>query len=178
MRGAALQAFCALDPDEAVAVASPYLGSPEPALNEGAAVGLLRYGQTPGEEAVGPWLAKWSLGIPAAGNAAGRDAASSEADERRILARILGQAGSEQHEALLRPLLSDPSTSVRLDALEAAGRLKHVDLLPEVVANLDSLATRSAALEALVAYGEAVLPLVEEALSGTAAADRCIPIGE
>jgi AAA family ATP:ADP antiporter len=166
VRGAALQACCALDPAGAVAVASPYLDSPEPALNYGAAVGLLRYGQAPGEEAVSPWLANWSLGI----TAAGRDVASSEPADRRILARVLGQAGSEHHEALLRPLLSDPDTSVRLAALEAAGRLKHVDLLPEVVANLDSLATRSAALEALVAYGERVLPLVEEALSGPAAA--------
>jgi HEAT repeat protein len=166
VRGAALQAFCALDPAESVAVAGPYLDDPEPDLNYGAAVGLLRYGQTLGEEAVSPRLASWSLGS---------NAASSEAAERRILARVLGHSGSEQHEAMLRPLLSDPDTSVRLDALEAAGQVKQVDLLPEVVANLDSMATRSAALEALVAYGEAILPLVEEALSDSAAAAEAVP---
>jgi HEAT repeat protein len=156
VKGAALQAYCTLVPGEAAAVAGPYLDSPEPALNFAAAVALLRYGEEPGEEAAGPWLADRSR--------------SSDAAKRRTLARVLGQAGSEKHQALLRPLLSDSDTGVRLEALGAAGRLKLVDLLPEVVANLDSLPTRSAALEALVAYGERVLPLVEEALSAAAGA--------
>ena len=118
----------------------------------GSAVGLLRYGGIPGVLAVGDWLKAQEH--------------SDDAEDRCLIARVIGEVAIEQFYHPLIALLSDPSPNVRRAALTAAGQVKHPSLLSLVVCNLSDYPTRSAASEALVAYGKLMLPIVEEALIG------------
>ncbi len=151
MRGAAIRAFCALADVDAVEATVPYLDSSQLDVRLGAAVGLLRYGSIPGVLAVGPRLTAWEQ--------------SHEVDDRCFLARVLAEVGQAHLYQPLLSLLSDPAARVRRAALAAAGQVRHPRLLPLVINSLSDAATRSAAFEALVAYGDIMLPAVEAALS-------------
>ncbi|MDX1417360.1 MAG: HEAT repeat domain-containing protein, partial [Candidatus Promineifilaceae bacterium] len=90
--------------------------------------------------------------------------ASEDPAERIFLARVVGEVALPYVYQPLPALLADPEATVRCAALEAAGQIQHPRLLPAVIANLDRRATQSAATEALVAFGELLLPEVEKAL--------------
>ena len=152
VQGAAIRTLCALREADAVEAVAPYLGSPEADVRLGSAVGLLRYGGIPGVLAVGDWLKEQEH--------------SDDAEDRCLIARVISEVAIEQFYHPLVALLSDPSPNVRRAALTAAGQVKHPSLLSLVVSNLSEYPTRSAASEALVAYGNLMLPIVEEALCG------------
>ena len=152
VQGAAIRTQCALQEADAVAAVAPYLESPETDVALGAAVGLLRYGGVPGVLAVGEWLKVREH--------------SDDAEDRGLVARVTGEAAITQFYHPLVALLSDPDPDVRRAALTAAGQVKHPSLLPLVVSGLSDHTTRSAASEALVAYGKLMLPIVDAALSG------------
>ncbi|MEM7113914.1 MAG: hypothetical protein AAF614_15875 [Chloroflexota bacterium] len=63
-------------------------------------------------------------------------------------------------------MLQDRSPSVRREALVASSKVHHPRLLPYVIDNLANPLTRSAAMSALVATGERLLPVVTVALAG------------
>lgn len=154
VRGAAIRAYCALAEVEAVETSIPYLDSTQLDVRLGAAVGLLRYGSIPGVLAVGPRLTAWEH--------------SREVDDRCFLAHVMGEVDQPYLYQPLLSLLVDPDLPVRRAALHATGRIKHPRLLPLVVDNLSDVATRSAAFEALVSYGDSMLPVVDKALSSGA----------
>ena len=152
VQGAAIRALCALEESDAVETVAPHLESNHDEIRLAAAVGLLRYGSVPGILAAGKYVQEWSE--------------SAEPAERRLLARVIGETGLSQLYQPLAPLLADPDPQVRRAALRAAGSVRHLRLLPAIVRSLDDRATRSAASDALVAYGDRMLPVVESALSG------------
>ncbi|MCB0212096.1 MAG: cyclic nucleotide-binding domain-containing protein [Anaerolineae bacterium] len=128
----------------------PYLDHTDSTLRQGAIVGLLRSGELEG--------------ILAAGDKLNELLKSARPFEREQAAHILGEAAiSGFYRPLLR-LLDDRAASVRRAALTAAGKVKHPHLWPVVIDGLASPQTRSTALAALTAGGEAVLPAVGPAL--------------
>jgi len=135
---------------DAVETSVPYLDSSLSDERLGAAVGLLRYGSIPGVLAVGSRLTAWEH--------------SREVDDRCFLARVMGDVGQAYLYQPLLSLLADPNANVRRAALAATGQVKHPRLLPLVINSLSDVTTRSAAFDALVSYGDSMLPSVEKAL--------------
>jgi ATP:ADP antiporter, AAA family len=158
VQGAAIRTLCALEDADAVAAVVPYLDSPDNDLRLGAAAGLLRYGSTPGILAVGQRLPLWE--------------SSDDAGERCFLARLLEETALPHLYQPLIALLSDPDAGVRTAALRAAGAVSHPRLLPLLLRSLSDRATRAAALDALVAYGTLMLPVVDDALSNDALSEE------
>ena len=156
VQGAALRTRCALEEADAVEAVAPSLDAPQDEVRLGAAVGLLRYGSIPGILAAGAHFPSWGQ--------------SDDPQTRAFLARVIAATGAEQLYQPLQPLLADPDADVRRAALHAAGRVRHPRLLPLILDNLDGHATRSAAVDALAAYGDRLLSLVEEALADGARA--------
>jgi len=157
VKGAALQALCALAEADAVERVLPYLEDEAPPVRQGAMVGLLRYGGIPGILAAGQRLT----------------ALEDDPDprQRAAVAHIIGAVGMSSFYQPLLPLLRDADPEVRRAALLAAGQCTHPRLLPALIDNLAAANTRSAAMTALTASGDLVLPVVEQALTGEAAYD-------
>ena len=158
VQGAAVRTLCALQEADAVETVAPYLDSSETEVRLGATVGLLRYGSIPGVLAVGQRLNSWEL--------------SAEEVDRLFVARMTGEVALPHVYHPLMSLLSDPDLDVRRAALKAAGKVKHPRLLPLVTANLSDRLTRSAASDALVSFGDLMLPMVEEALVSEAVSEE------
>ncbi|MEM7113917.1 MAG: HEAT repeat domain-containing protein, partial [Chloroflexota bacterium] len=158
VRGTAVRALCALAEDDLVETAQPFLADGTSATSVGAIVGLLRYGGISGVLAAGQQLTEWQ--------------ASPEAEERRVAAEAIGEVGVANFYRPLIPLLQDRSPSVRREALVASSKVHHPRLLPYVIDNLANPLTRSAAMSALVATGERLLPTVNEALAGDKSVDE------
>lgn len=148
VRPQAVRALCALCPEEPEEIA-PYLREAEdPEVRCAAIVGLCRHGE--------------AGGAVTAARALGALVSSPEEDAKVRLARMLGEIGSRSLYAPLLPLLADPSTEVRREALRAAARLAHRRLWPLVIANLSGAATRMEAMQALAFSGEELVPLLKE----------------
>ncbi len=73
-------------------------------------------------------------------------------DERKEVARIIGRIGAKNFYKPLVKLLEDPSKEVQAYAIEAAKRLKVVDLIPNIIKKLKQKETRLKAIEALAGY--------------------------
>jgi len=157
VKGAALQALAALNDGEPVEGIIPYLDDPNEAVRRGAAVGLLRYGGIAGVLAAGARLSSLE--------------ASPEPGQRIFAAQTIGAVANQGFYQPLLTLLEDSSLEVRLAALQAAGQVRHPRLLDAILPNLTRPGTRSAAVGALVAYGEAILPLIKKALAGETSMD-------
>ena len=168
VQGAALRALCALDEAAAVDDTAAYLADPAPEVRRAAAVGLLRYGGIPGVLAAGTSLQAWQ--------------SSPDPATRREAARVIGEVGSPQFYQPLLLLLDDEDASVRHAAARAAGQVCSPRLLPQLAGLLASEETRAVAANALVAYGDGALPLVDAVLSGkwnpgAAVAERLVRLG-
>lgn len=160
VKGMALQALCALIEAEAVEAVMPYLDDSASDVRLGAMVGLLRHGSIPGILAAGRWLAVLEK--------------ASDPAQRAFAAQVIGQVGLASFYQPLSALLLDDSISVRQAALLAAGQIGHARLVPLIIDNLAQPALRSAAMAALIACGEALLPVVEQALAGQTTYDPAI----
>ncbi len=154
VQGAALRALCALRESDGVDQVSPYLDAPKPEVRLGAAVGLLRYGGIPGVLTAGERLTAL--------------ARSADATERAFAAGVIGEVGVRNFYQPLLPLLQDEDFDVRQAGLIAASKVNHPRSLPLIIQNMTHRSLRSAAMLALVASGEALLPLVADALAGDA----------
>lgn len=151
VRAAALRALCALGEAGIVEPVSSYLHDPDAEVRMGATVGLLRYG---GIE-----------GILAAGERLILAAHASDPGRRAFAARGLGEVARRGFYQPLMPLLQDAEPEVRRAALTAAGKIRHPKLWPLVLGNLTTPVAGSAAVTALVAGGEEVLPTLATAFS-------------
>jgi len=86
---------------------------------------------------------------------------------RREVAGVIGRVDDAAYDATLAGLLDDEEPSVRVVAARAAGRERHAAHMQPLVSLLASRATRSAAREALVAYGDEAVPALASALDDT-----------
>jgi len=151
VKQAALQALAAIRGEEALPDLVPYLDDPQEQVRIGAMVGLLRYAGNPEIMSVQSRLADM-------GN-------SADPALRRSLALVLEKAEMPELHQILFSLLKDEDVSVRCAALLAASRVPHPSLTAVIVANLENVATRSAAMSALVSTGSDLMPFVEGALA-------------
>ncbi len=152
---ALLLALCALNDDDTdeLDLVAPYLDAPEPSLRTAAAVAMVRYS---GME-----------GVLLAGERILQLAQSAEPAPRQLAAHIMGEIGLRQFYRPLVPLLRDENHDVRREALLAAPKVGHDRLWAGVLANLDQVGLRVAAMNALVQGGEAALPHIAQRLGQT-----------
>lgn len=151
VRAAALQTFLATGTATALDSAVTALKSREPELRRAALVGLLRYGGIAGHVKAGQFLLTLTE-------------STKEADQL-LLAQTLAAFDNHNFYQPLQKLLVSESAEVRCFALQAAGKVRHLSLLPAVIAQLELVETRSTAVNTLAAYDTAVLPYVEAALT-------------
>jgi AAA family ATP:ADP antiporter len=151
VRGTAVRTLAALGETEAFEEVSAYLEDPDPQVRRGAMVGLLCSG---GIE-----------GVLAAGHKLLHMATSPEPAERAFAAQVLGEVGVRSFYQPLVPLLGDDDPQVRRTALLAAGQLKNPRLWPLVLEGLGAPQVRGAAVAAVVAGGESVVPELKAAFA-------------
>jgi ATP:ADP antiporter, AAA family len=151
VQGAALRAFCALTESDPVETVAPFLAHAEPCVRLGVLTGLLRDGGV--------------TGILRAGEQLTALLQAPEPAQRALAAQVIGEVGVNHFYQPLLPLLVDNNLDVRRAALSAAQRVTHPRLLPLLVGNLGMATLRSAAITALTASGELVLPLVDQELT-------------
>ena len=157
VRRAAMLALAQLSPRRAEHVLVPLLDDPDPALAAAAVAALL---PLQGEH-----------GAAARALARRLEARDAPAEERRETARLLGLLGPSPHAGELLRFLEDESALVRRAACEAAGEARDAVLVPALLERLGDRAVRSAAMRALAAYGDAVVPQLAQLLD-----DRVRPL--
>jgi HEAT repeat protein/MFS family permease len=149
-RTAAVQAFSALTAED-VNLILPYLNSGNSADTFGALVGLLKYG---GESGIS--ISREKL----------EKLANHTSPQNRVLAaQAIKKFGASGYEDVIEKLLDDEETSVRREALLAAGKIKSGNLWPKVLGALTHQHTRDAAAKALEAGGESALACIERGLA-------------
>ena len=149
VRAAAVRALCAIAGSAALAEARLYLADVDARMRAAAIAGLLANGAVSGEPVVTAGL--------------NRMVDATDTAERRLAARMLGEAAVAGYEAALQRLLRDGEMLVRRDAVWAAGRVKDARLWPLVLQNISVPMLRAAVIEALVEGGAAALPAIREA---------------
>ncbi|MEM7117934.1 MAG: HEAT repeat domain-containing protein [Chloroflexota bacterium] len=151
VRGTAVRALASITTFDSLDDIQQYLDDGHSETSIGAMVGLLRYGGIPGVLAAGRQLTQLEE--------------SHDPAKRKLVAQVIGQVGIDNFFQPLISLLQDPSTDVRRAALVASARVHHPRLLPYVIDNLANPLTRSAAMSALQALGEDLLPTTASALA-------------
>lgn len=153
-RVAALGAMVALDPDRASGALAPYLRSDDPGLVAAATEHLLR-------------LRGFGADNPAIGVLEGVLDKGHEATpgQRRETAKLLGRLGHSRYALHLNTYLTDPDPSVRRLAAMSSGRIQRAELVPRLLGLLGDREVRVQARDALAAYGDAVLDVLEEWLN-------------
>lgn len=147
VRGEALRTLASLSETEIVEEIAPYLEDADPKVRMGAMVGLLRSG---GIE-----------GVLTAGEALIALVNSPHCAERKFAARVFGEIAIPGFYRPLLKLIRDEDPEVCKAALEASGKLKNPRLFLPVSETLKIPKLRSAAISALVAMGERILPDME-----------------
>lgn len=87
---------------------------------------------------------------------------SSNYDDRKIAARLLGKVDDEEYSTFLLELLRDIHPEVRIAAIISAGRVKRAEFYSLLIDNLASHVYETTAVSALVEIGEPILPILEE----------------
>lgn len=155
VKAAALRAVCALGESEVVETVSPYLDASQAELHHAAMVGLLRDGGL--------------AGVLVAGERLMRASRSPEIAQRVGAAQVLHDVGLAQFYQPLLSLLTDTEPLVCRAALDAAGQVRHPKVWPVVLDHIVQpdmgVHIKNRAACALVAGGEAVLPLLQTTLS-------------
>ncbi len=150
---AAIQAFCALAGEAGVERVEAYLTDALLPVREATLIGLLRFGGIAGVVAAAQQLMVLQ--------------ADKTAEAKCLVARVIAADGSGHYYQPLLPLLQDADPVVRRAALLAAAKVPNPRLMPLLVDNLADIKTRSAAIDALIAAGKNVLPLLAGALDGS-----------
>jgi HEAT repeat protein/ATP/ADP translocase len=151
VRAAAISACCATSSDGALSQVRPFLSAPELGVRGAAVAGLIRHAGLDGILAAADGL-KALLGSP-------------HAEERAEAARVLARIGVKNFFQPVQALLADTDASVRRAALEAAGSVRSLELLPALLRLLGRRDTARAAAEALVAFGPGVEGRLARALA-------------
>jgi ATP/ADP translocase/HEAT repeat protein len=153
-RVAAMGAVVALDAERASGALAPYLRSEDPGLVAAAIEHLLRLrgfsADNPAIEVFEALLDKGAEATPA---------------QRRETAKLLGHLGQSRYALHLTAYLADPSPSVRRLAALSCRRVRRMEFVPRLMQMLKDREVRVEAREALAAYGDQVLDLLEEWLN-------------
>ncbi len=139
VRAAAVLAYCATLREDALESAEALLNDPDLRVQAATVAALIRYCGLDGVLACAHLLKSWL--------------SSSEAEERRQAAWVLGEVGVQNFCQPLIPLLHDPAEPVRQQAVLAAGRLKHDNLIDPLIAQLERPRLAAGAAASLAAYG-------------------------
>jgi HEAT repeat protein len=153
-RVAAVRAVVTLDPSQSGGALAPYMNSNDPGLVAVAIEALIQTrGYASGNPAVGRLEELLELGEEAPPGV------------RRETARLLGRLGGGRYAQHLAGYLSDPDPSVRRIAAESAQRVYREDFVPLLLHMLSDRETRAEARDALAAYGDRVVAVLEEWLN-------------
>lgn len=156
LRGAAWRVLIAVGgPPETLEELNTLLNAPEPEVQQGVMIGLLRSGELEG--------------ILAAGDLLSTLLRSARPEDRIFAARVLGESGLQSVYRPILRLLEDDQVQVQRAALRAAGQLDQPRLWPSVVACLERPLVRAAATSALVNGRKNVIPALQTALDSPTA---------
>ncbi|HEY1233499.1 MAG TPA: Npt1/Npt2 family nucleotide transporter [Candidatus Binatia bacterium] len=139
----AINVVCAIRKEDAIPVMRPYLESPDPRVQRSAIECLLHHGDA-GIREVALASFRKMIATPGVDGAAARIEA----------ARLIGNVADPQFRGYLAMLIRDSSMKVVGEALAAAGKLKELPVVREVITWLGYPKTKTAAHQALIEYGE------------------------
>lgn len=158
-RAHAARILATVDPEHAAEALRPFLHDADPGVRvavAGALLPLERDGDGPAHAVLGSLLGGADHAPPI----------------RRELAKLLGELGEHAFLPTLVQLLHDPEPSVRRLACHSSAKLRHPDLVDELIGMHNDRHARAAARHALAAFGDAVVPRLEQILN-----DRTAPLG-
>ena len=149
VRGEALITYSSLKPDDVVEILTPYLNAFHKDLRRGALIGILSYEST--NDTANDFLLT-----------AIRSTSSSE---RIFAADVMSEIGDPHFSGFLVELLADLDNEVLEKAIYAAGRMRDLRLLNELVDKLSNPVQQVFAGNALRQYDEAALYELDAGLS-------------
>ncbi|MCB0210327.1 MAG: cyclic nucleotide-binding domain-containing protein [Anaerolineae bacterium] len=149
IKTSAMRTLAAIDNIKALEQIFPYLDASDTALRQGAITCVINYGNPELAMVAEGRLLHWVVSLTPT--------------DRINAAKIIGDVSNRNLHHPLRQLLRDDDCNVQRAALAAAGKTGYPQLWSDVVAALDSPTTRGAAAAALVAGGEAALPVIQTA---------------
>lgn len=144
VRAKSIELLCVLLQEEAISPLLDYLEDNSAEVRSATIVGLIRFGGLDGILHAATHL-KNMLESP-------------DANLRKMGAFIIGSLETRSFYQPLRRLIKDPALEVRLSAIEAAGKLCNVKLIPDLLEALTHRDTSQKAGHALARYGQDVLP--------------------
>jgi HEAT repeat protein len=160
VRAAALGAVCAIEQEQGIATAQPFLHDPNvAAVRAAAAVALIRHAGLDGVLAAADPL-KALLG-------------AENPHDRAAAAEALGNIGVRGFYRPLVAFLRDRDPMVRRRAIAAAGKLRKVELIPPLVEQFKDRRTALEAASALASFGPGIEPQLREVLVDEAADASC-----
>jgi HEAT repeat protein len=139
VRAAAVEAFCAIGRERAIRAVTPHLMDEDLEVRGAACSALILHSGLDGILAVAESLKGLLTG--------------QTADERLQGARVLGKIQVKSFFHALLELFEDPSSRVRLAAVEAAGHMRSPELVPALIYKLADPVAGRAAVRALASYG-------------------------
>ncbi len=150
----AISAACAIFKAGAVSVVRPYLESPALTVKRRAVECLLRHGDEAMRETAYNRFREML------------DGSTSDGEESRVeAARLMGEINDSTFAGHLSKLIvEDPSSRVIHEAMAAAGKGKYSGVVADIILRLGSNATKAAAREALIRYGEIAVKELRSAL--------------
>ena len=160
VRAAAVGAVCALEQEQGIATAHPFLDeSNVAAVRAAAAVALIRHAGLDGVLAAADPL-KALLG-------------AEDPRDRAAAADALGKIGVRGFYRPLVAFLRDRDPMVRRRAIAAAGKLRNLELIPPLVEQFKDRRTALEAASALASFGPEIEPRLREVLVDEAADASC-----
>jgi len=151
VQAAAVTAYCAIGRERSLRVVQQYLRHPDLNIQAAAVSGLVRFAGLDGVLCAAEKLKQLLESPEPAARAAG--------------ARVLGEVGVRNFYHPLLQLISDPDSGVRLAAIQAAGRMRSPELLPALVYRLEEPQLHGAVSDALAAFGEPAIRLLQRVLA-------------
>ena len=142
VRAAAVLCYCALSREKSQNRIQAMLQDWDKKVRASAVAGLIRYGGLDGVLACAEVLKKMLT--------------SPSLKTREYAAWILGEVGVQNFYQPLVPLLNDSSEHVRLAAIDAAGRLRTPELIPELVKQFAFPRLAMTTVKALAKFGPSV----------------------
>lgn len=150
----AINVVCAIRKEDAISVMRPYLESPDPRVQRSAIECLLHHGDGEIREVALASFRKM-IAMPGVDGAAARIEA----------ARLIGEVADPQLRGSLPMFIrEDSSMEVVREALAAAGKIKELAVVRDVIMRLGCPKTKTTAHQALVEYGESAVEPLREVL--------------
>jgi HEAT repeat protein len=160
VRAAALGAVCAIEQEQGITTAQPFLQEPNvAAVRAAAAVALIRHAGLDGVLAAADPL-KALLG-------------AEDPNDRAAAAEALGRIGVRGFYRPLVAFLRDRDPMVRRGAIAAAGKLRNLELIPPLVEQFKDRRTALEAVSALASFGPGIESNLRDVLTDEAADASC-----